>query len=138
MTKTYTELLALPSFEERFKYLELVGRVGEITFGHERVLNQGFYKSREWRNLRYEIIVRDENCDLACWGYEITTPPIIHHMNPMTRQQVRDGIPDIVNPEYLITVSHRTHNAIHYGDESQLPREFVERTEDDHIPWRRG
>ena len=123
------------SFEERFKYLSLRGRVGAETFGFERHLNQSFYKSREWRYVRNHVIARDMGCDLGIEGYEIFDRIIIHHMNPMTSSDIVGGNDDIVNPEFLITTTHVTHNAIHYGDERQLPRQLVTRQPGDTKLW---
>lgn len=133
--RTYSELRRIPTFEERFDYLQLRGQVGASTFGFERWANQGFYRSREWRDIRHEIIIRDNGQDLAFEDHEIFDRVIIHHMNPMTMDDVEDGNPDILNPEFLITVSHRTHNAIHYGDRSQLAKPFVERRPGDTQLW---
>ena len=133
--KSYSELRRLSTLKERFKYLELRGMVGHSTFGFDRWINQEFYTSREWRSLRHEIIVRDEGCDLGIPGYEIHERLAIHHMNPMTAEDIERGNDDILNPEFLITVSHRTHNAIHYGDESLLPRPLIARTSGDTKLW---
>lgn len=135
MIRSYRELRRLQTLEERFRYLALRGSVGHSTFGFDRWINQAFYTSREWRNLRHEIIVRDEGCDLGILGYEIHERLAIHHMNPMTAEQIEQGDDDILNPDFLITVSHRTHNAIHYGDEGLLPRPLVERTSGDTKLW---
>lgn len=135
--RSYSELLRLHSFEERFRYLSLAGQVGDPTFGFDRHINQMFYTSREWRRLRHDIIARDNGCDLGVEGYEIFDKIIIHHMNPMRVTDIVDGDDDILNPEFLICVTHRTHNAIHYGDESQLPRIFNERRPGDTLLWNR-
>lgn len=135
MIRTYTELMQLEAFEDRYKYLQLKGVVGESTFGFDRYLNQRFYRSREWRSLRHRIIVRDNGCDLGIRDREIHQGLYIHHMQPMTIEDIEQGNPDILNAEYLITVSHDTHNAIHYGDEKLLPRKFVERTPGDTRLW---
>lgn len=135
ITRTATELNTLETFEERFDYLMLAGRVGNDTFGFERYLNQRFYRSKEWRDIRHHVIARDEACDLGIEGYDIFDRPIIHHMNPMTAEQVIDGISDILDPEYLITTTHRTHNAIHYGTKDSLPQPLVTRTPGDTRPW---
>jgi len=135
MIRSYRELRRLETLEERFKYLSLRGTVGHSTFGFDRWINQAFYTSREWRNLRHEIIVRDEGCDLGIPGHEIHERLAIHHMNPMTAEQIEQGDEDILNPDFLITVSHRTHNAIHYGDEGLLPRPLIERTSGDTKLW---
>lgn len=137
MLRTYSELIQIPTFEERFRYLSLQGVVGEQTFGSDRWLNQQFYRSAEWRHIRSRVIARDLGCDLALEGHDIHSRPLIHHMNPMRRQDLVHGNMDIVNPEFLITTTHRTHNAIHYGDESQLPEQWTPRTPHDTSPWRR-
>lgn len=139
MLRTYSELLTLPTFEERFEYLKLDGSVGLETFGFDRWINQQFYRSKEWKRVRDEVIIRDNGCDLGVEGYEIHSKILVHHINPMIRDSLRNSrlIPEeLLNPEYLICVSHRTHNAIHYGDESQIPKGPVERKPNDTCPWR--
>lgn len=133
--RNYSDLCRIQTFEERYHYLKLDGAVGDITFGHDRWLNQQFYTSAQWRELRHYVIARDEGCDLAWPEFPIQTRLFIHHMNPMTADQVAHGEEVILDPNFLITVSHRTHNAIHYGDESQLPRIFVERRPGDTKLW---
>lgn len=135
--RSYTELSKIQDFEERFRYLALSGRVADVTFGSDRYLNQRFYTSREWRHLRSEVIARDLGCDLGVEGYEIFDKKgvYIHHMNPMTPDEIVHGDPRILDSEFLISTSHRTHNAIHYGDERQLPRQFVERRPGDTKLW---
>lgn len=135
MTKRFYELSQLPTFKERYDYLRLRGTVGESTFGYDRWINQQFYTSRQWRLVRDYVISRDLGCDLGVDGYEIRARPIIHHMNPMTPDQIVHGDADILDPEFLITTSHQTHNAIHYGDESLLPRVFVARSPGDTNLW---
>lgn len=135
MIRTYSELRRLETFEERFRYLVLKGRVGDATFGFDRWVNQDFYRSREWRHARHGIIARDYGCDLGIRGYEIHDGVYIHHLNPITLQQIESGDPCILDPNNLITVTHRTHNAIHYGDESLLPRVVVERKPGDTKLW---
>lgn len=135
MTRTYNELIKLETFEERFDYLSIKGVVGESTFGFERHRNQKFYTSREWRLIRDEVLTRDLGCDLGVEGYDIFQRPIIHHMNPMTPYDLTHGNDDILNPEYLITVTHKTHNAIHFGDKSLLALPFVERRPGDTRLW---
>lgn len=135
MIRLYQELRRLETFEERFRYLELKGVVGECTFGHNRYANQKFYTSREWRDLRHDVIVRDLGCDLGIEGYEIFSRPIIHHMNPISMDDIVHRNDDILNPNYLITTTHKTHNAIHYGDESLLRKPFVERRPGDTLLW---
>ena len=134
--RTYTELIRIPTFKERFEYLKLDGSVGSETFGFDRYLNQIFYNSKEWRRLRNEIIVRDKGCDLACNGYEIQGNIIIHHMNPITIEDIIDRNEDILNPEYLISTVLSTHNAIHYGDKNLLINEPIERRKNDTCPWK--
>jgi hypothetical protein len=133
--KTYSDLIGLNSLEERFRYLALRGKVGETTFGFDRWMNQQFYRSNEWRSVRKHIIVRDNGCDLGIEGYEIHTGLTIHHLNPMTVADLRDGNPEILDPEFLITTTLPTHNAIHYGDERLLPRLLVERRPGDTKLW---
>ena len=135
MIRTHRELTRLKSFEERFEYLKLRGQVGKSTFGYDRYINQAFYRSSEWRRVRNLVIARDEGLDLGVTGYEIIDRPIIHHMNPMGLEDLVSGDDDILNPEYLVCVSHRTHNAIHYGDESLLPKPLVERRPGDTRLW---
>ena len=136
MTKrSYTELLKHATLEDRFKYLALRGSVGHATFGFDRYLNQDFYRSREWRSVRNYVIGRDDGCDLGVPGYEIHDRVYIHHMNPMVVEDIVDFNEDILNPEFLISTTHRTHNAIHYGDERQLPRQLVERRPGDTKLW---
>lgn len=135
--KTYSELVTFPTFEERFKYLQLSdGRVGDDTFGYDRYLNQQFYKTREWRNLRDSLIVRDNGCDLGVDGYEIYGRIIIHHLNPISKNDILYRTDFLTNPEYLICTTHNTHNAIHYGDENLLAKGPIERTANDTCPWR--
>lgn len=135
--RSYSELRGLKTLEERFNYLKLHGRVGEATFGSDRYINQRFYTSIQWRRLRDRVILRDDGCDLGIQGYEIHRGLYIHHMNAMTVTDIQHGNPDILDPEFLITVAHRTHNAIHYGDETLLPRRLVQRTPGDTQLWKR-
>lgn len=135
MTRTYSELIKLETLEERFRYLSLKGVVGESTFGWDRWINQKFYTSREWRDLRHFVIDRDHGCDLAVPGFDIHHRAVIHHMNPMTPKDIIHDDETILDPEVLITTTHRTHNAIHFGDERQLPRPFVERRPGDTKRW---
>lgn len=125
--RSYSELAQLNTFDERFSYLALRGRVGDETFGHERVLNQEFYHSYSWRRVRRLVLLRDNNCDLGIDGYDIPSGLHIHHMNPVTIDDLLDGNPEVLDPEFLISTTQLTHNAIHYGDERQLPRSFTER-----------
>lgn len=133
--RRFYELSHLETFLERFNYLKLQGEVGASTFGFDRWINQQFYMSREWRHVRDYVITRDQGCDLGAEGYEIQARPIIHHMNPMQAKQIVHGDPDILDPEFLITTSHRTHNAIHYGDERLLPRKLAPRSPGDTRLW---
>lgn len=133
--RSYSGMRALRGFEDRFRYLSLNGSVGETTFGFDRWINQQFYRSREWKLLRNEIITRDNGCDLGVIGYEIHDRPIVHHMNPMTAQSIARGDDDIMDPEFLVLVTHRTHNAIHYGDESLLRQPLIERRRGDTKLW---
>ena len=134
--KTYSELILLPTFEERFKYLQLNGRVGDDTFGFDRYINQNFYRSAEWKRIRDLVIMRDNGCDLALEGYEIYGRILIHHMNPITVKDVELSTEYLMNPEYLICVTHNTHNAIHYGDEKLITKGPVVRTKNDTCPWK--
>ena len=134
--RTYTELMALPSFIERFRYLKLNGRIGEETFGFDRWLNQVFYRSPEWMDMRQEILVRDNGCDLAHPDHIIGVRPIIHHMNPIKPEDLVNVPDEILNPEFLVCVSKRTHDAIHFGDASLLPSLPTERTPNDMCPWK--
>ena len=134
--RTYSELIQLPTFEERFNYLRLDGVVGKDTFGFDRYLNQQFYRSSEWRRVRDQVILRDCGCDLAIEGYEIPSRVLIHHMNPISIEDLQSMSDLLMNPEYLICVSHRTHNAIHYGDESVIATTPIERSQNDTCPWR--
>lgn len=134
-TRTYSELRSLASFEERFRYLQLRGSVGQDTFGFERHVNQRFYTSRQWKLARRDVIARDLGLDLGCDGYEIFDKIIVHHMNPMDADAIEHGDPDILNPEYLITTTHNTHNAIHYGDENLLRTPIVDRRPGDTRLW---
>lgn len=133
--RRYRELRRLSTLEERYKYLQLHGQVGDATFGFDRYVNQQFYRSRQWRSIRNEIIVRDNGCDLGVDGWEIHDRVYIHHMNPMTVDEISEGDPRILDPEFLIAVSLKTHNAIHYGTERQLPRPLVERRRGDTKLW---
>lgn len=136
MIRTYSQLIKFKTFEERFQYLKLDGAVGQATFGFDRYLNQQLYRSYEWKKVRDEVIVRDNGCDLAMEGFDIYGRVYVHHMNPILINDIRERSEFLLNPEYLICVSFDTHNAIHYGDESLLPREPVERTPNDTTPWK--
>ena len=137
--RTYSELIQIPTFEERYEYLKLGGEIGVETFGFERYLNQRFYRSKEWKALRDEIIVRDNGCDLGVIGYEIYGKIYIHHMNPITADDIRNNTEYLMNPEFLISTTHNTHNAIHYGDSDLLNAAVpVEQTKNDTCPWRQN
>lgn len=133
--RTYSELTQLQTFEERFRYLSLLGEVGASTFGFDRWINQNFYRSHEWKQAREFVKVRDNGCDLAVPGHEIYIRPLVHHMNPITPQDLEQGERWVLDPEYLITTTHRTHNAIHYGDDSLLVKPPVERRPGDTKLW---
>lgn len=135
--RTYSELITLPTFEERFEYLRLNGRVGEETFGYDRIINQLLYqRSHKWRASRDYVIVRDNGCDLGIEGREIQGKIIVHHMNPITIEDVLQERPEVFDPEYLISTVLNTHNAIHYGDASLLVTAPIERSRNDTCPWR--
>lgn len=135
--KSYSELKELKTYEQRFKYLQIGGRIGIETFGYDRYLNQMFYNLPNWKKVRDQVIIRDNGCDLGLEGYSISGKVIIHHINPITIDDVLEGNPEIFDPEYLVCVSHATHNAIHYGDET-YPRKFevIERRPNDTVPWK--
>ncbi len=134
--KTYSELITIPTFEERFKYLQLKGVVGEATFGYDRYLNQPFYQSKRWKEIRDYVIIRDNGCDLGIEGHEINERIIIHHMNPLSVSDIENESAFLTDPEYLISTTHNTHNAIHYGDENLLIKAPIERSKNDTCPWR--
>ena len=134
--KTYSELITIPTFEERFEYLQLKGSVGKDTFGYDRHLNQVLYRSPEWKRLRNQIIIRDCGCDLACDGYDIYGKVLIHHLNPITVEDVLARSRKVFDPDNLVCVSHNTHNAIHYGDVDLLATGPIIRTKNDTCPWR--
>ena len=136
MIRTYTELLQLNTFEDRFNYLNLNGVVGEETFGYERRLNQMFYKSNEWKDIRRDVIIRDMSCDLGIAGHYINNHVIIHHINPITIQDILERSVFAIDPEYLICTTHRTHNALHYGNLRDLYLKPITRTLNDTCPWR--
>ena len=135
--RTYSELITLPTFEERFRYLQLGGKVGEDTFGHDRYLNQIFYTSDEWRRIRRDVIVRDNGCDLGIQDREIHGLIIIHHMNPITIEDIINRSEFLLNPEYLISTVKNTHDAIHFSDERILITDPIERRPNDTCPWKR-
>ena len=134
--KTYSELITIPTFKERYEYLRLKGLVGEETFGYDRYLNQSFYKSREWMDIRDYVIIRDNGCDLGMPGHEIHGRILIHHMNPITKEDILRRSKFLLDPEYLISTIKTTHDAIHYGDENLLMDEPIVRTKNDTCPWR--
>lgn len=137
MIRTYSELVKLNTFEDRFKYLKLNGNVGSDTFGFDRYFNQVFYRSLEWRKLRNEIIIRDNGCDLGVPGHEIFGKIMIHHLNPITLYDIEENSDILMNPEYLICTCHQTHNAIHYGDKDLLMQDPIARSKNDTCPWRK-
>ena len=134
-TRTYSDLVQHETFEERYEYLRLGGQVGHATFGFDRWINQQFYATRDWERARNFVITRDLGCDLGVTGYDIQSGLLVHHMNPISRRDILDREEWILDPEYLITTTHRTHNAIHYGDRSLLPRPFVARFPGDTRMW---
>lgn len=135
--KTYSELSKFSTFEDRYRYLRLGGEVGRETFGFDRYLNQTLYKTDEWRRSRDKVIIRDNGCDLGIEGREIKERVIVHHMNPITIEDILNYDPKVFDPEYLITTVLNTHNAIHYGDENLLITVPRERTKNDTCPWRK-
>lgn len=136
MIRTYSELISIPKFEDRFKYLMLGGGVGEETFGFDRYLNQVFYHSAEWKQIRNDVIVRDMGCDLAFPDREIFGRILVHHMNPISLKDIANRSEFLLNPEYLISTCKRTHDAIHYSDESILYEEPIVRRPGDTCPWK--
>lgn len=134
--KSYSELILLPTFEERFEYLKLDGQIGIDTFGHDRYLNQILYKTYEWQQARNEVILRDNGCDLGSEDRIIFGKIIVHHMNPISIDDINRKNPDIFNPEFLITTTLRTHNAIHYGNADNLLKGPILRTMNDTCPWK--
>lgn len=138
MIRTYSELIKLKTFKDRFEYLKLDGIVGEETFGFDRYMNQIFYKSREWTSVRRAVIIRDNGCDLGVEGYEIHGKILIHHMNPINLSDIVHKTDELLNQDYLITTVLSTHNAIHYGDASLLPALPIERRANDTCPWKRN
>lgn len=136
--KSYSEMVRLPTFLERYRYLKIGGQVGEETFGYDRYLNQILYRSSEWKRFRRDVIIRDNGCDLACDGYEIIGKVLIHHIDPITVRDIELRDPKIFDPENVVSVTLNTHNAIHYGDESLLITEPLVRTPNDTCPWKRA
>lgn len=135
--KTYSELITLSTFEERYRYLRLGGSVGKETFGYDRYLNQILYHSDEWKRFRRDIIIRDNGCDLAMSGFDIFNRALVHHINPITIEDVINCNPMIFDPENVITTTHNTHQAIHYGDEGLLIRAPTERSKNDTCLWKK-
>lgn len=138
MIKTYSELIQLKTLEDRYRYLRIGGRVGEETFGFDRWMNQVFYKDPRWRDIRDEVITRDNGCDLGLEGYDIHGKIFVHHMNPVTKDDILHNFDSLLNPEFLISTSKRTHDAIHYGNEDLLPQSPIVRTRNDTCPWKHG
>lgn len=136
MIRTYSELILLPTFVERYRYLRIAGRVGKETFGYDRYLNQILYTSDEWRRFRNIIIDRDNGNDLACDGFKIHSRFLVHHINPITVEDVLNRDPKIFDPENVILTTHNTHQAIHYGDEGLLLLEPIVRSRNDTCPWK--
>lgn len=134
--RTYTDLIKFKTFEDRFEYLRLDGKVGADTFGFDRYLNQVFYRSQRWKKVRDAVIIRDNGCDLGVEGYGINGRIIIHHMNPITLEDIQRESDLLLDPEFLICTIHRTHNAIHYGDSNLLIKAPIERKQNDTCPWR--
>lgn len=134
--RTYSELITLPTFEERFRYLKLGGKVGEDTFGFDRYLNQVFYRSAKWKEIRDYVIIRDNGCDLGMEGHEIYQRILVHHMNPITKEDILRESEFLLDPEYMICTIKNTHDAIHYGDESLLITAPIERRKNDTCPWK--
>jgi hypothetical protein len=133
--KTIHKLFEFKTFIERFEYLKLVGTVGAVTFGFDRYINQMLYSSLEWKHVRDEVMIRDNGCDLGLYDYPIIGRIVIHHMNPISLEAIEVRDPSILNPEFLITTSLRTHQAIHYGNKELLPKPFVERSQGDNKLW---
>ena len=136
MSRSYSELILLPTFKERYEYLRLDGVIGEETFGFDRYVNQRFYKSREWKQVRDLVIIRDNGCDLGIEGFNIYGKILIHHMNPIMLRDIQNATEFLLNPEYLICTTLDTHNAIHYGDSNLLVTAPLERTKNDTCPWK--
>ena len=136
MIRTYSELITLPTFEERFEYLKLNGSVGKITFGYDRYLNQILYSSGEWKDFRVDIIARDNGCDLACEGFEVNKGIIVHHINPITVEDVVNRNPKVFDPENVISTSSNTHRAIHYSNKDLLILAPIERSKNDTCSWK--
>lgn len=135
--RTYSKLILLPTFEERYEYLKLAGLVGHETFGSRRPINQAFYRSKEWLRIRNQVIIRDNGCDLALEGHDIRDLIIVHHMNPVTMADLTNHIDRVLNPEYLICTADSTHKAIHYGLEYEDPNQLHIREKGDTILWQK-
>lgn len=136
MIRCYTDLKMIDSFKERYLYLKVKGKVGEETFGIDRYVNQQLYRSQRWKRTRSQVIIRDNGCDLGVDGYELDNHIVIHHMNPITLEDIEEDRDKIYDPEYLICCSSRTHQAIHFGDEGLLPKDYVARRPNDTCLWR--
>lgn len=136
MIRCYRDLSRLESFMERYQYLKIHGKVGEETFGLDRYINQSLYKSQRWKNIRSQVIIRDNGCDLGVDGHEIDRYIVVHHMNPITLEDIEEERDVVFDPEYLICCTSRTHQAIHFGDEGLLPKDYVERRPNDTCLWR--
>lgn len=136
MTRTYSELISIPDYKDRFDYLKIDGFVGDVTFGFDRYLNQKFYRSTEWRTFRRGIIIRDAGCDLAHPDYQIKGLILIHHLNPLSIDDIKNLRPCVLDPENVVCASKLTHNAVHYGDFELLPTGPIERSPNDTCPWR--
>ena len=136
MIRCYKDLSRLESFMERYQYLKIHGKVGEETFGLDRYINQSLYKSQRWKNIRSQVIIRDNGCDLGVDGHEIDRYIVVHHMNPITLEDIEEERDIVFDPEYLICCTSRTHQAIHFGDEGLLPKDYVERKPNDTCLWR--
>lgn len=136
MIRCYKDLSRLESFMERYQYLKIHGKVGEETFGLDRYINQSLYKSQRWKNIRSQVIIRDNGCDLGVDGHEIDRYIVVHHMNPITLEDIEEERDVVFDPEYLICCTSRTHQAIHFGDEGLLPKDYIERRPNDTCLWR--
>lgn len=134
--RSYSELVRIPTMQERFEYLKLCGETFGITFGSDRYVNQQLYRSKEWKDVRRKVIIRDNGCDLAMEGYSAGWKPTVHHIKPITLEMLMDGDPLVFDLENLVLCSHSTHNALHYGSIDLIPKPLVERKPNDTIPWR--
>lgn len=134
--RTYSELITIPTFEERYNYLKLNGIVGKETFGYDRYLNQLLYRSSDWKSFRDRIIIRDNGCDLACEGFELQSRIIIHHIDPITVEDILNNHPKVFDPENVVSTSHNTHLAIHYGDKNLISIGPINRYKNDTCPWK--